>query len=325
MLYYPQGHHGVDKDGQPVYIESLGKVDANKIMQATTLDRYVKYHVQEFERNFNDKFPACSIAAKKHIDQSTTILDVQGVGLKSFNKAARDLFQRIQSIDGNNHPETLCRMYIINAGSGFRLLWNTVKSFLDPKTTAKINVLGNKYQSKLLEIIDARHLKLISSFSSELPEFLGAQHFYPIHNPCKPSDGLSSQIFNGMMTLLMGIAAIVQLTRNVYRRLTAATLYSSSMPGADDSVRGQAHPYNMPSVTVSHNDYLMKMKRISNLEETVIILSQKPATMPNAAFSRVHDLEQEISATKKDLDDALVQQAHLIAFMEKKKKKKFIF
>ncbi|KAF1001708.1 hypothetical protein AG4045_001700 [Apium graveolens] len=102
-----------------------------------------------------------------------------------------------------------------------------------------------------------------------------------------------------MMTLLMGIAAIVQLTRNVYRRLTAATLYSSSMPGADDSVRGQAHPYNMPSVTVSHNDYLMKMKRISNLEETVIILSQKPATMPNAAFSRVHDLEQEISATKK--------------------------
>ncbi|CAL2278597.1 unnamed protein product [Prunus armeniaca] len=163
VKYYPQGHHGVDKDGQPVYIERLGQVDSTKLLQVTTMDRYVKYHVREFERTFVCKFPACSIAAKKHIDQSTTILDVHGVGLTSLNKSARELIQRLQKVDGDNYPETLNRMFIINAGSGFRLLWNTVKSFLDPKTTAKINVLGNQYQSKLLEIIEA----------SELPEFLG--------------------------------------------------------------------------------------------------------------------------------------------------------
>ncbi|CAI9781994.1 unnamed protein product [Fraxinus pennsylvanica] len=60
----------------------------------------------------------------------------------------------------------------------FRLLWNTVKSFLDPRTTTKIHVLGNKYQNKSLEITD----------SSMLPEFLGGMCTCADQRGCLHSD-----------------------------------------------------------------------------------------------------------------------------------------
>ncbi|KAI4356405.1 hypothetical protein L6164_000430 [Bauhinia variegata] len=178
QCYYPHGYHGVDKEGRPVYIERLGKVEPSKLMSVTTVERFLKYHVQGFERTFKEKFPACSIVARRHIHSTTTILDVHGVNWVSFGKVAHDLVMRMQKIDGDNYPETLHQMFIVNAGSGFKLLWSTAKGFLDPRTTAKIHVLGNKFQSRLLEVID----------SSQLPDFLGGSCSCPNEGGCIRSD-----------------------------------------------------------------------------------------------------------------------------------------
>ncbi|KAM3362182.1 hypothetical protein P3S68_017036 [Capsicum galapagoense] len=151
LKYYPQGHHGVDK--------------AFELLQVTTMDRYLKYHVQEFERTINEKIPSLLTCSQKthrhkhnfpgcprsgmHLKTSTS---QQGI---SFN-ASRQL---MAIITPRACVECTSSMLILDSVS-----CGTPSSHsLTPKTTQKIYVLGNKYQSKLLEIIDA----------SKLPEFLG--------------------------------------------------------------------------------------------------------------------------------------------------------
>ncbi|KAG4385155.1 hypothetical protein GLYMA_12G040901v4 [Glycine max] len=48
--YYSQGHR-VDKEGRPVYIEKLGQVDSNKLMQVTTMDRILSTQLESLRRH----------------------------------------------------------------------------------------------------------------------------------------------------------------------------------------------------------------------------------------------------------------------------------
>lgn len=81
---YPHGYHGVDRYGRPVYIERIGMVDLNNLGQVTTFERFIKHHVSEQEKTLKVRFPACSLAAKRHIASTTSILDVNGVVSRFF-------------------------------------------------------------------------------------------------------------------------------------------------------------------------------------------------------------------------------------------------
>ncbi|XP_051133656.1 phosphatidylinositol/phosphatidylcholine transfer protein SFH13-like isoform X2 [Andrographis paniculata] len=175
LQYYPQGFHGVDREGRPIYIERLGQAHPSKLMRITSIERYLKYHVQEFEKTLNEKFPACSIASKRRICSTTTILDVQGLGVKNFTATAASLLSSMAKIDNSYYPETLHQMYIVNAGHGFKkVLWPAAQKFLDPKTISKIHVLEPKALGKLLEVVDP----------SQLPDFLGGACVCNVEGGC---------------------------------------------------------------------------------------------------------------------------------------------
>ncbi|KDE08705.1 hypothetical protein MVLG_01161 [Microbotryum lychnidis-dioicae p1A1 Lamole] len=159
---YPRFYHKTDKDGRPLYIEQLGKLDLKKLYEVTTPERQMQSLVVEYEKFQRDRLPVCSALAGHLIETSCTIMDLKGVGMSSF-WSVKNYVQEASAISQNNYPERMGKFYIVNASWAFSTVWNLVKGWLDEATVAKIHILSSDYKKSLLEQVPAE----------SLPTFLG--------------------------------------------------------------------------------------------------------------------------------------------------------
>jgi len=155
--YYPQFYHRTDRDGRPIYIEQLGKLDINKLYALTTQERQLKHLVSEYEKFLGDRLPACSAAKGELVETSCTILDLHNAGISTFYKV-KDYVSAASSIGQNNYPETMGNMFIVNAPYLFSTVWSLIKPWLDEATVRKIHILGKNYKTELSTYIDPANL-----------------------------------------------------------------------------------------------------------------------------------------------------------------------
>ena len=157
MAYYPQYYHKTDKEGRPVYIEQMGKVDLEAMRKITTDERMLQNLVVEYEKVADPRLPACSRKAGQLLETCCTIMDFKGVGLAKAS-SVYGYVQKTSAVSQDYYPERLGKLYVINAPWGFSGVFSVVKRFLDPVTVAKIHVLGGSYQKELLAQIPAENL-----------------------------------------------------------------------------------------------------------------------------------------------------------------------
>lgn len=155
--FYPQYYHKTDKDGRPVYIEKLGKIDLNAMYKITTAERMLQNLVTEYEKLADPRLPACSRKAGKLLETCCTIMDLKGVGITSI-PSVYGYVRQASGISQNYYPERLGKLYLINAPWGFSGAFNAVKGFLDPVTVDKIHILGSNYKKELLAQVPAENL-----------------------------------------------------------------------------------------------------------------------------------------------------------------------
>ena len=102
--YYPQYYHKTDKDGRPVYIEQLGKIDLTKMYAITSEERMLQNLVLEYEHLADPRLPACSRKAEKLIETCCTIMDLKGVGITSVS-SVYGFVKKVTAISQNYYPE----------------------------------------------------------------------------------------------------------------------------------------------------------------------------------------------------------------------------
>ncbi|PNP81535.1 hypothetical protein FNYG_05049 [Fusarium nygamai] len=155
--YYTQFYHKTDKDGRPIYIETLGGIDLTAMYKITSADRMLLNLAVEYERVADPRLPACSRKAGHLLETCCTIMDLKGVSITKVPQVY-SYVRQASVISQNYYPERLGKLYMINAPWGFSTVWSVVKGWLDPVTVSKINILGSGYKSELLKQIPAENL-----------------------------------------------------------------------------------------------------------------------------------------------------------------------
>jgi hypothetical protein len=152
--HYKHGYFKTDKTGRPIYIERIGLLNIDKLFSVTTEERLVKYYIQSYEFLLNKIFPACSKLSGRPVEQTFTILDLEGCSLSMISKRVYGFIKLASSIGQDYYPEILGKMYIVNAPFLFSGVWACIKPWLDDKTKAKIQIIGSGYRDEIFKHVD---------------------------------------------------------------------------------------------------------------------------------------------------------------------------
>ena len=155
-MCYPHGFHGTDREGRPIYFEKVGQIDVDRLFETSTTPRMLRYYTRIYETTLFDKCVVMSQKMGVRIHQYFTIMDLEGLTMKMADKRIKDQLTAAAKITSDCYPETMFKMFIINAPGFFTFLWSFIKKLVNPKTRDKIHIYSKPSQWKpaLQEYID---------------------------------------------------------------------------------------------------------------------------------------------------------------------------
>jgi len=146
--------YGYDKQGHPVLYDEIGSCDITKVEKAfeNNIERLRQFRFRFMQRLANGKriqSDKYNVLIYKHV----MVMDCSGFSMAHFGQQYRNLVKEVIGDEQHLFPETLYKLFIINAPLPFRMIWKILSTFIDPITVQKISVLGSSFLDELKQVV----------------------------------------------------------------------------------------------------------------------------------------------------------------------------
>lgn len=158
LQHYPHGWHGLCKDGRPVYIECLGKLNISELFGQLSMDDLLNYLLEDTDCSIRLRYPIASLMTGKMVTNSTMIFDLHGVSMSLTDRRVRELIRRVLAQGNANYPECAGRILICRVPRFFSIIWRILKPILPSYVVARTTVC--RTFGPLFDWVDAANIPM---------------------------------------------------------------------------------------------------------------------------------------------------------------------
>jgi len=148
---WPLYIQGADNEGRVILWDKSGSVNfawlRKNVENEEGLEALQFYVVKQAENLLRAKI-GVSLKMGCRMVKHVGVLDAKGVTVGNAHKIKKVTGQILKDMQ-SMYPNTLQKLFIINAGWPFKAAWKVIKMFVHPDTRKKIEIVGSKYKSKL--------------------------------------------------------------------------------------------------------------------------------------------------------------------------------
>lgn len=139
---------GEDPKGRLITVDRLGSIKPSDLLDKFTVEELQLHHAQNQEYICKMKRKANAKSGHR-MYKTVSILDLDGIGMGHSSGKFTGPARSVMDIDQWFYPESLQKMYVVNAPWVFKALWAIVRPWLHPITQSKIQVCSSNFLDEL--------------------------------------------------------------------------------------------------------------------------------------------------------------------------------